>query len=106
MTRSSATPGSASMCIEGRSENHLALGSRDVDAQQRRTERTRRTRSIVIATGARPFVPPIPGIEEVGYLTSDTVWDLRELPRPPGGARRRADRLRTDAGLRQRLGAR
>ncbi|PKO33574.1 MAG: pyridine nucleotide-disulfide oxidoreductase [Betaproteobacteria bacterium HGW-Betaproteobacteria-7] len=39
------------------------------------------TRSIVIATGARPFVPPIPGIEEVGYLTSDTVWELRELPK-------------------------
>jgi pyruvate/2-oxoglutarate dehydrogenase complex dihydrolipoamide dehydrogenase (E3) component/uncharacterized membrane protein YdjX (TVP38/TMEM64 family) len=38
-------------------------------------------RSIVIAAGARPFVPPIPGIEEVGYLTSDTVWDLRELPK-------------------------
>jgi pyruvate/2-oxoglutarate dehydrogenase complex dihydrolipoamide dehydrogenase (E3) component/uncharacterized membrane protein YdjX (TVP38/TMEM64 family) len=38
------------------------------------------TRSIVIATGARPFVPPIPGIAEVGYLTSDTVWELRELP--------------------------
>jgi pyruvate/2-oxoglutarate dehydrogenase complex dihydrolipoamide dehydrogenase (E3) component/uncharacterized membrane protein YdjX (TVP38/TMEM64 family) len=38
------------------------------------------TRSIVIAAGARPFVPPIPGIEEVGYLTSDTVWDLRQLP--------------------------
>jgi pyruvate/2-oxoglutarate dehydrogenase complex dihydrolipoamide dehydrogenase (E3) component/uncharacterized membrane protein YdjX (TVP38/TMEM64 family) len=39
------------------------------------------TRSIVIAAGARPFMPPIPGIEEVGCLTSDTVWDLRELPR-------------------------
>ncbi|MCC6658103.1 MAG: FAD-dependent oxidoreductase, partial [Rhodocyclaceae bacterium] len=39
------------------------------------------TRSIVIAAGARPFVPPIPGIEAVGYLTSDTVWNLRELPR-------------------------
>ncbi len=39
------------------------------------------TCSIVIAAGARPFVPPIPGIEEVGYLTSDTVWNLRELPR-------------------------
>ena len=39
------------------------------------------TRSIVIATGARPFVPPIPGIEEVGYLTSDNVWNLRELPK-------------------------
>lgn len=39
------------------------------------------TRSIVIAAGARPFVPPIPGIDEVGYLTSDTVWSLREPPR-------------------------
>ena len=28
-----------------------------------------------------PAVPPIPGIEETGYLTSDTVWALRELPR-------------------------
>ncbi len=39
------------------------------------------TRSIVIAAGARPFVPPIPGIDDVGYLTSDTVWKLRQLPR-------------------------
>ncbi|HEY4638149.1 MAG TPA: FAD-dependent oxidoreductase [Burkholderiales bacterium] len=39
------------------------------------------TRSIVIAAGARPFVPPIPGIEQTGYTTSDTVWALRELPR-------------------------
>ena len=39
------------------------------------------TRSIVIAAGARPFVPPIPGLDEVGYLTSDTVWSLRELPK-------------------------
>jgi pyruvate/2-oxoglutarate dehydrogenase complex dihydrolipoamide dehydrogenase (E3) component/uncharacterized membrane protein YdjX (TVP38/TMEM64 family) len=38
------------------------------------------TRSIVIAAGARPFVPPIPGVDEVGYLTSDTVWELRTLP--------------------------
>lgn len=38
------------------------------------------TRNIVIAAGARPFVPHIPGIEDVGYLTSDTVWELRELP--------------------------
>lgn len=39
------------------------------------------TRAIVIAAGARPLVPPIPGIEEVGCLTSDTVWNLRALPR-------------------------
>ncbi len=38
------------------------------------------TRSIVIATGAMPFVPPLPGLNDVGYLTSDTLWGLRELP--------------------------
>jgi pyruvate/2-oxoglutarate dehydrogenase complex dihydrolipoamide dehydrogenase (E3) component/uncharacterized membrane protein YdjX (TVP38/TMEM64 family) len=42
--------------------------------------RTLTTRSIVIATGAEPFVPPIPGIDAVGCLTSETVWNLRELP--------------------------
>jgi pyruvate/2-oxoglutarate dehydrogenase complex dihydrolipoamide dehydrogenase (E3) component/uncharacterized membrane protein YdjX (TVP38/TMEM64 family) len=42
--------------------------------------RTLTTRSIVIAAGARPLVPPIPGLAETGYLTSDTVWDLRTLP--------------------------
>ncbi|EHR70421.1 pyruvate/2-oxoglutarate dehydrogenase complex, dihydrolipoamide dehydrogenase component [Burkholderiales bacterium JOSHI_001] len=39
------------------------------------------TRSIVIATGAQPFVPPLPGLAEIGCLTSDTLWGLRELPR-------------------------
>lgn len=38
------------------------------------------TRNIVIAAGARPFVPPIAGLEQAGYLTSDTVWGLAELP--------------------------
>jgi pyruvate/2-oxoglutarate dehydrogenase complex dihydrolipoamide dehydrogenase (E3) component/uncharacterized membrane protein YdjX (TVP38/TMEM64 family) len=33
------------------------------------------TRNIIIATGARPFVPPLPGLEDVGYVTSDTLWD-------------------------------
>jgi pyruvate/2-oxoglutarate dehydrogenase complex dihydrolipoamide dehydrogenase (E3) component len=33
------------------------------------------TKTIVIATGARPFVPPLPGIEDTGYVTSDTLWD-------------------------------
>ena len=32
-------------------------------------------RSIVIATGARPFVPDLPGLEETGYVTSDTIWN-------------------------------
>ena len=38
------------------------------------------TRNIVIAAGARPFVPPIPGIESVGYYTSDSLWEMRDLP--------------------------
>src|SRR5581483_1898914 len=43
--------------------------------------RTLTTRAIVIAAGARPLVPPIPGLAEAGCLTSDTVWALRSLPR-------------------------
>lgn len=38
-------------------------------------------RSIIIATGARPTVPAIPGLGDVDYFTSDTVWDLREQPK-------------------------
>ncbi len=45
------------------------------------TTQTLATRSIVVATGAAPFVPPLPGLDDAGYLTSDTLWGLRELPR-------------------------
>ncbi|MES9880899.1 MAG: FAD-dependent oxidoreductase [Sedimenticola sp.] len=38
------------------------------------------SRSIIVATGARPFVPPIPGLDQIDYLTSDDLWTLRELP--------------------------
>ncbi|MCH2355835.1 MAG: FAD-dependent oxidoreductase, partial [Pseudomonadales bacterium] len=43
--------------------------------------RTINTRSIIVATGARPLVPPIPGLNQIDYLTSDTIWTLRELPK-------------------------
>ena len=43
--------------------------------------RTITTRNIVIATGARPLVPPIPGIQDVAPLTSDNLWEIRELPK-------------------------
>lgn len=39
------------------------------------------TRSIVIAAGAGPLVPPIPGLEDIDYWTSDNVWAIRELPK-------------------------
>ncbi|OQW40043.1 MAG: pyridine nucleotide-disulfide oxidoreductase [Proteobacteria bacterium SG_bin4] len=38
------------------------------------------TRAIVIATGARPLVPDIPGLQAVRYYTSDTIWTLTERP--------------------------
>jgi pyruvate/2-oxoglutarate dehydrogenase complex dihydrolipoamide dehydrogenase (E3) component len=47
-----------------------------IDAKQ-----TLSTRAIVIAAGAQPIVPPLPGLERARVLTSDTVWALRELPR-------------------------
>ncbi|MFT6295505.1 MAG: pyruvate/2-oxoglutarate dehydrogenase complex dihydrolipoamide dehydrogenase (E3) component [Glaciecola sp.] len=43
-------------------------------------DRTINTKSIIIASGARPLVPPIPGLETVDYVNSDTVWGLTELP--------------------------
>lgn len=39
------------------------------------------TRSIIVATGASPFVPSLPGLDTIDYLTSDTIWNLRELPK-------------------------
>ena len=38
-------------------------------------------RSIIIAAGARPFVPPIAGLDKVPYRTSDTIWEIREQPK-------------------------
>ena len=38
------------------------------------------TRNIVVATGAAPFVPPIPGLDQVPWHTSETIWSLREHP--------------------------
>ena len=39
------------------------------------------TRTIIVATGGAPFVPPIPGLRDADYYTSDTIWELRTLPK-------------------------
>ncbi|UCP13705.1 FAD-dependent oxidoreductase [Aeromonas media] len=61
-------------CIQGRarlvSPWELEVGGRRLSS-----------RHIVIATGARPLVPKLPGLEQVPYLTSDSLWQLREPPR-------------------------
>lgn len=38
------------------------------------------TKNIIIATGAGPLVPQTPGLSDISYLTTDTVWKLRKLP--------------------------
>jgi len=42
--------------------------------------RTIKARRFVIATGSRPFVPQIPGVDDVPYLTNETIFELRERP--------------------------
>jgi dihydrolipoamide dehydrogenase len=41
---------------------------------------TIRCRNIVVATGGRPFVPPIEGLDQIDYYTSDTLWEMRKKP--------------------------
>jgi pyruvate/2-oxoglutarate dehydrogenase complex dihydrolipoamide dehydrogenase (E3) component len=65
-------------CIHGEAK---IVSPYSVEVRTATGVRTLTTRSIVIAAGAHPFVPPIPGIEQVGCLTSDTVWGLRVLPK-------------------------
>ncbi|MBL0142512.1 MAG: FAD-dependent oxidoreductase [Betaproteobacteria bacterium] len=50
-------------------------------AKEDGTKSTLTTRNIVIAAGARPVVPPIPGLAQANPLTSDNVWQLRALPK-------------------------
>jgi pyruvate/2-oxoglutarate dehydrogenase complex dihydrolipoamide dehydrogenase (E3) component/uncharacterized membrane protein YdjX (TVP38/TMEM64 family) len=52
-----------------------------VDIQTEDGVQSLTTRNIVIATGARAFVPNIPGLKEIDYLTADNLWEIREQPK-------------------------
>lgn len=60
-------------CLQGEARLidpwQVALGARRLTAPH-----------IIIATGARPWIPAIPGLEDIPYLHSDNVWDIRTLP--------------------------
>ncbi|MDP6737137.1 MAG: FAD-dependent oxidoreductase, partial [Nitrospinaceae bacterium] len=43
--------------------------------------KTLSTKNIIVATGARPTIPPVPGLDQIDYLTTNNIWDLRELPK-------------------------
>ena len=69
-------------------ERFTAMGVRVIRAEARFSDRrtvvagevTIRARRFVLATGSRPAVPPIPGLESVPYLTNETVFDLTRRP--------------------------
>jgi pyruvate/2-oxoglutarate dehydrogenase complex dihydrolipoamide dehydrogenase (E3) component len=61
-------------CIEGEAK---LLSPWEVEVNGKRLS----ARSLIIATGARPLVPKLPGLEQVSYLTSDSLWQLRTLPK-------------------------
>ena len=69
-------------------ERYTSLGVEVIEGEAKITSpwtvevngETLTTRSIIIATGAKPFVPPIKGLDQIDYLTSDNLWTLRELP--------------------------
>ncbi len=61
-------------CIQGRakivSPFKVSVGDRELT-----------TRNIIVATGAKPMVPKIKGLDQVSYYTSDTIWQIRKLPK-------------------------
>ncbi|PAU81951.1 pyridine nucleotide-disulfide oxidoreductase [Halovibrio salipaludis] len=52
----------------------------EIELDENGAKRRITTRTVVIATGGKPFVPPIPGIEEVEPLTSENLWEIEEQP--------------------------
>jgi dihydrolipoamide dehydrogenase len=70
-------------------ERYTGLGVEVIEGEAKITSpysvevsgKTLTTRNIVVATGARPFVPPIKGLDQFDYLTSDNLWEIRDLPK-------------------------
>lgn len=60
-------------CIKGRAR---IVSPWEVEVDDRRLS----ARALVIATGGKPFVPPIDGLDQIDFLTSDSVWNLVERP--------------------------
>jgi len=61
-------------CIQGRAEIVSPFKVKVKD-------RILTTKNIIVATGAKPLVPDLPGLDQIPYLTSDNVWDIRVLPK-------------------------
>ena len=65
-------------CVQGEA---TIVSPWEVKVKTSAGEKSYTTKNIVIAAGAQPFIPPIPGLAEAHPLTSDNVWNLRTLPK-------------------------
>jgi pyruvate/2-oxoglutarate dehydrogenase complex dihydrolipoamide dehydrogenase (E3) component/uncharacterized membrane protein YdjX (TVP38/TMEM64 family) len=65
-------------CFQGRAEiiSPFEVRVKGVNGDQILT-----TRNIIVATGAGPMIPALKGLDSVAYLTSDTIWGIRTLPK-------------------------
>ena len=61
-------------CIQG---NARVVSSHEIEVNGKLLT----TKNMVLATGASPFIPPIPGLEDSDFSTSDNIWNLRMLPK-------------------------
>lgn len=66
--------------VDCRQGSARLLSPWEVEISDDKGVHTLTSRNIVIASGASPLVPPFPGLEQVGYLTTETLWTLRENP--------------------------
>jgi len=70
-------------------ERYRGLGVDVVEGEGRITSpwtvevngQTLTTRNIIVATGGSPFVPPIPGLADIDYRTSENLWEMTEQPK-------------------------
>ena len=82
------------------SKNEIEVELRDGE------KRTMKSKRFCISTGSSPFVPPIEGIEETGYITNEEVFQHQRFARKINCSWRRCDRLRDGASVRTfRLGS-
>jgi len=65
-------------CISGEA-SFVSPWELEVRHNDGRTDRLT-ARSIIVATGGKPAMPPIPGLEDMQPLTSDNLWELQEQP--------------------------
>ncbi len=89
-------------------ERFTGLGVRVIEGEARFTDAKTvavgdrfeiKARRFVIATGSRPAVPPIPGLDKTPYLTNETVFEMRRAAQASHRDRRRRDRARARAGV-------